>query len=440
MNRLILFSLATMPAFSPAFGDLSFPIEGTVDDACVAAVPTHPLHLHTTPGREDALACELRIRDDRGRNVPFVLRQRQIAAVEKQRTWHALAVTRVATSNDALVVEAEFPAGAKAPSRWIAFDVRTPLKDFEQTVRIFADGKPVCDGAICDYGKFADFRRTEISADCPFARCFTFVFAKPVSSEEAARFERTITERGDGTVAAREVRRSVAERPFRIDGLRVAAETTETRLRPAEPLAFAVAAEIERDARTKTTRLTVAPRGLPLTGVFVNTPEENFQRTVRVSRRRNNGWETFAEARIRVVSLPGKNQRSLFVGLNGTVRESLLRLEIEDGDSPSLAFDRLPVTFCAAPYDAVFIAHPERRYTVSVERGASRPSEDAGVHYLASDAEPVRLSYTATGSWGTPVDVSDFERWNPLPAVSVVVFFVLGFVCFRLFRSARETA
>ncbi len=442
MNKIFsVFFFMSMLTASSVRGDISFPIEGAVDDVCVAAVPTHLLHLYTTPEREDALMCELRICDDQGRNVPFALRQRKTVVVEKHKKWHTLTVTRVATSNDALIVEAELPANTNAQSRWVAFDVHTPLKDFEQTVRIFADGQRVGDGTICDYGKYADFRRTKMPVDCAFARRFTFVFAKPVSSAEAARFERTITERADGTLAAQEIRRSVTERPFRIDGIRVAEEITETRLKPPQSFTLAVPAEIERDARAKKTRLTVATRGLPITMIGINTPEENFRRDVRVSRRRNNGWEVIAKGELHVVSLPGENRMSLSIGLNSEVRESMLQIEIDDGDRPPLTFDRLPVTLWATPYDAVFIAHPKRRYSIAIENGAARqPADEVGIAYLAAGREPVQLVYSATGSWETPVDVSEFKKWNPLPTVSVIVFVVLGFVCLRLFRSTREAA
>ncbi len=439
MTKFILLTCIAGLTCLPGRGDVTFPIEGSVDETCVAAIETLPLYLHTTPGRTDALACELRIRDDQGRNVPFALRQRQTRVSKSQKKWHTLLVTRVATSNSTLLVEAEMPTNAPATARWTAFDVRTPLTNFEQTVRIFADGKLVCDDTICDYGKFANFRRTEIAASLPVARRFTFVFTKPLSAAEAERFERTITERADGTIAAREIRRSIAERPFRIDALRLAEEVEVAYLKPADLASLSVPAKIERDTRAQKTRLTVVTRGLPVHMIGINTPMKNFQRTARVLRRHENGWKEIAENKLHIFSLPGENRRALSLALGSETRESLLQIEIDDGDRSPLEFDQLPVVLWTMPYEAIFIAEPNRRYSVSIEKGASRSSTDeVGLAYLASGREPVRLDYKATGSWETPVELSDYKQWNPLPLVTIIVFLILGIICFRLFRATQS--
>ena len=161
IDRVLSFGFAVLGACC-ALANEMVPVEGTVAETSVVSVPLRPwLATQVTRGRPDALAAELRVVDGKGADVPYVLRPMRARVEKYERCWHDLTVTKVTESDGRLEVEATVPAGLEK-AQLVALDVQTPREDFEQVVTVRSDRGHTAEGVICDYARFANFRKTEI--------------------------------------------------------------------------------------------------------------------------------------------------------------------------------------------------------------------------------------------------------------------------------------
>ena len=420
----------------------ALPIEGTVREECAAAVPIpSALYAHASQDRPHALWDELRIRDSAGRAVPYVLRERQVRKERVEKVWKPLTVTGVVETNGELVVEAELPESKDPrPEKLLALKVATPLKDYEQTVTVSVDGAVVARGTLADYSRYANLSRSEVALDIPASRRFTVTFASPESEAEGAVFERTITADGAGGVTAKTVRGSVVRRPFRIDSLAVAFPETRVDFEPLADGECNVRANLTRDVKEKKTYLDLSSFGMPVTAVGLCVKDRNFSRAVAVLERRNGGWARINSGRVTAVNLPGQVRNDLRLAV-GALRETVFRLEIDDGDDPPLDFEFLPVKLFVRPYEAVFVAKPGESYKVELEAGGKRPQYDSTLlDYVRQVRDPQPLELAAfdadfgadapTAVWMSGVD------WIGL--ASLVAFVLLGFVCWKLMKGGAR--
>ena len=434
-NKHLLFFAALFALAGSVRADVVLRVGGEVKETCVVAVPARSLYSAATPGRENALAAELRVHEDR-EPIPYVLRQQLIRRQVVRTAVHTLKITKV-DDKDRLVIEAELPRTDRKDSRFSRIEIDTPLKDFEQLVTVKVGNEVKATGAICDYSRFATFRRTAIPAALPRSGRLTISFARPVTEVEAAQFERTISENADG-VEAKSVRRAVEERPFRIDSIRVTESWNEFVFEAAPAEERDVHAEITRNAESKTTTLDFETCGMPVTAVGICTKDENFSRTARVLVRRNYGWSRIAEGRFKVINLPGKQEKSLMLTLGREIREPEMRIELDDGDNPAITFEERAVMCKVVPYDIVFIAKPGPDYQVRVECGAELPHYDQVVReYITEVKDPVRLNFKTVLKYGN-YGRETRSTYNPIPLISLAVFVLLAFVCFWLFKSTGK--
>ena len=442
MHRAILAVLLPLAAFA-ASEVRTWPVTGVVTEECAVAVEVNPaLYAAATRGRDNALLSELRVRDAKGRDVPYAVRPQKIRSVEETKEWHSLRITRVAESDGRLVVEAEFPsaAGSPLPDRFVALKVATPLTDFEQSVEVASDGVALASGVLCDYRRFADLRVTEMPFAASFRRALTVTFERPTSEKAAAAFERTIRENGEGKLEAKSVRESVVNRPFRIDSIAVAVPRTRTTFKDAPPMEVMPACTVETDANAKKTTIAFSAFQLPVTALAVNATDRNFSRKVDVLRRVDGRWHPLASGRIGAVNLPGESRRSLEIKFGRALQEDELRVEIENLDNPPLALEDLPVTLKVTPLDIAFVAAPDEKYSLCVVNGAERPRYDSQIlDYIDRVQDPVRLdlSLNDQGAWGKDAPTSFWltTPGNVIPFVSVLVFAALGIICIRLLKS-----
>ena len=453
MHKSILLAILPLAAFA-AKEPYTWPVTGVVTEECAVAVSVKPmLYSATTQGREDGLRSELRVRDSKGRDIPYAFRAAKTRVVDEVKDWRELKVTRVTETDGRLVVDAEFPAGSSNPERFLALKVATPLTDFEQSVEVSSEGVPLASGVLCDYRKFADLRVTEMPLEASYRRTLTVTFAKPTSEAAAAAFERTIRENGEGKLEAKSVRESVVNRPFRIDSLSVAVPRTRVRFEAAPPMEVLTACTVETDAKAKKTVLETSVFGLPMTAIAVNATDRNFSRKVAVFRRMDARWHPLTTGRISAVNLPGEKKSNLEIAFGREVRETAIRVEIENDDNPPLTLETtsdagvgLPLTLKVTQYDLVFVATPGEKYSLVVEPGADRPRYDEAIlGYIDRVQDPVRFEIKLplydgddvlngkngpTAIWlTTPFDV--------IPFISVIVFVVLGLICIWLIKSTN---
>ena len=425
MLKMVVAAVLPLAAIAADATSRSWPVAGVVSQECVAAVAASPqLYAAATPGRTDALRCELRVRDSKGHDVPYAVRPQKTRRNEISKEWRDLKIVRVSESEGRLVVDAEFQVlpDSPAPSRFVALKIDTPLDNFEQTVEIVSGGERLGAGVFCDYSRFADVRVTEMPLDIPFRRAFSFTFAKPSSEAANAAFERTIRENGDGGLEAKSVRQSIVTRPFRIDSISVALPRAMTSFRPAEPWEIRMPVKAATDA---------------------NATDRNFSRKVSVLRRIDARWHPFVSGRISSVNLPGEKGRRLEVNFGRETKDEAYRIEIENDDNPPLAFDGEPVALKVTPYDIVFIAEPGEKYSLSVVKGAERPRYDETIlGYIDRVQDPVRLTADLPPLGAFLAECASKPLWSRLPsgwvvpAVSILVFAALAVLCLKLLKSS----
>ena len=453
MHKSILLAILPLAVFA-AKEPQSWPLTGVVTEECAVAVNCHPmLYAAATQGREDAIKSELRVRDSKGHDIPYAFRAAKTRVVDEVKEWRELKITRVTEADGRLVVDAEFPAGSSNPERFLALKVATPLTDFEQSVEVSSDGVPLASGVLCDFRKFADLRVTEIPLEASYRRTLTVTFAKPTSEAAAAAFERTIRENGEGKLEAKSVRESVVNRPFRIDSLSVAVPRTRVRFEAAPPMELYAAGSVETDEKAKKTVLETSVFGLPVTAISINATDRNFSRKVAVFRRMDVRWHPLATGRISAVNLPGEKKRDLEIAFGREVRETALRVEIENDDNPPLniatSMDgpaRFPLMLKVAQYDIVFVATPGEKYSLAVEPGAERPRYDEAIlGYIDRVQDPVRFEISSDNFFGEngvlggkdgPTAIWLTTPFDVIPFISGIVFVVLGLICIRLIKSS----
>ena len=219
------------------------------------------------------------------------------------------------------------------------------------------------------------------------------------------------------------------------------------------PMDVLTACTVETDAKAKKTVLETSVFGLPMTAIAVNATDRNFSRKVAVFRRMDARWHPLATGRISAVNLPGEKKSNLEIAFGREVRETALRVEIENDDNPPLTLETtsdagvgLPLTLKVTQYDIVFVATPGEKYSLVVEPGADRPRYDEAIlGYIDRVQDPVRFEINfplyegddvlngengPTAIWlTTPFDV--------IPFISVIVFVVLGLICIWLIKSTN---
>ena len=222
----------------------------------------------------------------------------------------------------------------------------------------------------------------------------------------------------------------------------------------APPMDVLTACTVETDLKAKKTVLETSAFGLPMTAIAVNATDRNFSRKVAVFRRMDARWHPLASGRVSAVNLPGEKKSNLEIAFGREVRETALRVEIENDDNPPLTLERtsdagvgLPLTLKVTQYDIVFVATPGEKYSFVVEPGADRPRYDEAIlGYIDRVQDPVRFEIKLplydgddvlngengpTAIWlTTPFDV--------IPFISVIVFVVLGLICIRLIKSTNQ--
>ena len=221
----------------------------------------------------------------------------------------------------------------------------------------------------------------------------------------------------------------------------------------APPMEVLTACTVETDSKAKKTVLETSVFGLPMTAIAVNATDRNFSRKVAVFRRMDARWHPLATGRISAVNLPGERKSNLEIAFGREVRETALRVEIENDDNPPLTLETtsdagvgLPLTLKVTQYDIVFVATPGENYSLAVEPGADRPRYDEAIlGYIDRVQDPVRFEIKLplydgddvlngengpTAIWlTTPFDV--------IPFVSAIVFAVLGLICIWLIKSTN---
>ena len=326
----------------------------------------------------------------------------------------------------------------------------TPLKDFEQQVRIFAivDGteSTLVDAAlIFDYSKFMDVRRTEVAIPSSTSREFRIVIEALTSDQESQLMELTRSFRNDAEDRRTE-KITIQRRPFRIDRIEFWTEKAELTRKADVVLPWPVTDfTVTHDAELKQTLVTFDTHREPLTAVNVAASSRNFSRHAAVQVEKHSGiesnWQTIAEATISQFQLRDFQEQHMSISLPET-RAGKLRLVLENRDNPPLTIDAVETP--GHQHEVVFVGAPGRSVRlVYGSDSAQAPELDtvALTTALAKDISPVAATLgiqtmNTTSAVSKPFAAKNLLN-NPLVmgAVIGVLVVVLGW---GLFQASRK--
>ncbi|MEI8242140.1 MAG: hypothetical protein WCI17_02615 [bacterium] len=328
----------------------------------VAAPLDEALHRFAAAGYVD-----VRVLDERGTESP--------CAVEKLLVNETCTVRRpVAARVTALRelpgnrIEAEFVLEGTA-ERADGFTVDTPLRDFVRAVTVCrrVTGAPwqmlVQDAEICDYSRYLDVRRTEVTLPAGPGQQFKV----EIGNATEARIQplvKLVSQKG-GPDAGAEIRtQELLTTPFRMDRISFWRHETVVEKQRAARREWALPAPtVVEHAREKRTEITVETGRLPLNRLVLTSRSKNFSRRVRVQipvvENGVSQWRDLAEARVQEVDLPGftRSERELNFPEQ---RVEKLRVTVVNGDNPPLA--DVSLRGFGPVYQVVWLADPGRTY------------------------------------------------------------------------------
>jgi hypothetical protein len=329
-----------------------------------------PLDSHAYAATRDNLA-DLRITDEADRSVPFLIRRQIETRPRTVRTWrqaHDMTVKPLPTGELELTFGVDPDQNLTPPD---GFTIITPLRDFEQRVDVFAADRPdplVAGALIFDYARFMDFRMTDVSLPQGGGKRFRIVIQAPTSEQASQLKELTRTIKG-GREESVEERRTVTDRPFRIDRIDLWWESTsdefqKERLADSPPPQLTVT----QDPDKSETVIAFSTSREPLSQITVETTTRNFSRAVTVEAEEPGSaathsvtprWVSVGSATISRYSFRSQQQERLQIPISPG-RRSRYRLRIADRDNAPL--DVTALRLQGGVDELVFLAEPQSIY------------------------------------------------------------------------------
>ena len=389
---------------------------------------------------------DLRIFDTDHRLVPFLIRtvsERRTRKVRK--SWTATNPVLKPLDENGMEIHISLAKEDPAP-RGLRF--LTPLRNFEQQVRVFAisDGAemPLVDGAlIFDYSQFMDVRRTDVDLPATEAREFRIMVDKLTSEQESQLLELSRSLKG-GAEDGRTEKTTIQRRPFRIDRIEFWNEQAEEIFNVVVVQPWAVSdLKVTQDPEHKQTLAEFSSRREPLTALKVVTSSRNFSRRAEVQIETDSAtgskWKTIAEATISKFQLRDFHEEHVTIDLPET-RHEHFRVVINNGDSPEIPIDSIEAT--GHRYEVVFLRQPDQIVQLAYgSESADSPEHDtvALTTALAKKIKPVAATLGVPSkilsAAQRPADIKRLLN-NPfvLGAVIAVLVTVLGWGLYQASR------
>lgn len=323
-----------------------------------------PLDSDTYAATRDGFP-DLRVLDGEGQLVPFLIRRSAETRIDKVRkVWAASKPRLQPLDNNGMEIRFSLDPTDPIP---LGMRFVTPLKDFEQQVRIFGiengtEATLVDASLIMDYSQFMDFRRTEILLPATTAREYRIVIDALTADQESQLLELTRSMKSDAEVNRTETT-TIQRRPFRIDRIELWSEEAEqSRLAEIEqqwPVSDFVVTQETSDQQTVAEFRTQRE---PLTALTVKTTSRNFSRHVTIQTGIGSGedtrWQTIAESTISQFQLRELQDSRLSISIPET-RHERYRILIDNHDGPELMIDG--ITAFGHRHEIVFLKSPEKR-------------------------------------------------------------------------------
>ncbi len=332
---------------------------------------------------------DLRIVDDRGLQVPYVL---EPAAKRRTIAVREICASQVASLHvdDGKALEIVVALAEKAPNASGA-TIRTPLEDYEHRVRVYGskDGKDWAllerDGLIYDYTRFMDIRNRDIEFPANVFRVFKIVVEAEMDNRESP-FRELIHGREEGKPDRQEEISRFQRRPFRIDGVELWRTIEKEGARKAETVRYPLEGfHVEHDPKKKVSRIEIYSRREPLTRLSIATASRNFSRTAKVMVPVEHGvrtdWVEVGRATISLIQFRAFRHAEMRIDFREQ-RQELYRIVIENADNPPLEITGVEAE--GTGYRLVFLGSQFRTCRIEYGSDTAKPPQYDTAAVLAS--------------------------------------------------------
>jgi hypothetical protein len=342
---------------------------------------------------------DLRIVDDRGATVPYLLEpvgQRRTAQVREACASKVASLHVDEGKGLELVVDLDEKAHNASGAT-----IRTPLVDYERRVHVLGSKSGddwvslVDDAVIFDYSRFMDVRNRDIVFPANQYRRFKLVVEHEVDDRESPLRE-MIRRRREGKKDERVEITQELRRPFRIDGVDLWQTVESDREKKVETFPYdTVSFHVEPDDKNKATRVEVQTRREPLTRLSLVTASRNFSRQAKVlipvERGVHTDWVEIGHGALSLIQFRAYRHAELRVDFPEQ-RHDRYQLVIENADNPPLEITGVDAQ--GVGYRVVFLGTEGRTYQVQYgSNTADTPKYDTGavLGSLQKGFQPVTL-------------------------------------------------
>ncbi len=409
-----------------------------------------PLDSQVYAWTQDDLS-DLRVVDGEGNAIPFLIRkQRTTEPRITRRSWKAQDLTARPAGDGYFKILDSLDEDDPQPTH---VRLVTPLSDFEQQVSVFAldeEGEVleqlVEDALIFDYAAVVDARRDVIELPSSEARHFRIDVRAMADDAESPYLSLTRTIH-DNKETSRQERTLIRRRPFRIDRIEWILEESHTRTKEIVSVDWSASmAEPVQDEEENQTLIEIQTHRQPISSFGIQTQSTNFSRTVLVEipklRAGVQDWEQIGTGAVRQFSIRDLEEEELEVRFPES-RSDKFRVIIENRDSPPLEISS--VIARGPVHEAVFLASPERDYSLVYEADVEAPDYDlAAINRLLHDgAEPIaaELSDQEERTDAEPAAFDPKAILNNayvLGSIAVVLIALLGWALFSASKRIQD--
>ena len=393
---------------------------------------------------------DLRLIDEAGQSVPFLVRQVKTTRTETIRqTWTVDEMSARPLEDGGLEITVTLDRDHPDPT---GVKLVTPLENFEKRIRVETsdDGRQweeVAQSPIFDYSRYVDVRRDSVPFPQTSRRHVRIIIDNVTALQESELLELTRRLEGNDELS-REERVTIRRRPFRVDQVQFWHDTSREVPESLVKEAYAVGGfQIEQDPADKETHILVSTRQEPLTALAIETPERNFSRRAVVEVEDVTGvqrrWRRIGEAALTRLDFKEFEREELSIHFPET-RSRRYRIVIENRDSPPL--DITGVATQGNVYEVVFLANPEKSFQLAYGNADAGPAE----HDTRALRELIQAGYVPQPAKLGEQQARDPDKggfnwpavWNnraAMVAVIALLVLILGIVLYRTSRRLDGT-
>lgn len=395
--------------------------------------------------------ADLRLRDDRGGSVAFIVRAAPTTRERTVRkTWRAKQRGAKPLGSGGLEILLDLDDDSPTPQ---GLQVISPLRDFEHQVRVFSSadgsqwepaGPPT---VIFDYSRFVDVRSVSAPIAAGAHRHFRLVI-DDVTAEQASQLLELTRRLSGPEEIRRDERTTVVRRPFRVDAVEFYRDDVERQPSGAQTVAYPVAdLRISQDAKHKQTLVEFSSQREPLTSLKLLTDATNFSRsaTLQVPQSDQPGaaWRTVAAATLSEFSLEAMHKSDLSMTFSEQ-RHPRYRLVLDNRDSPAVPIRGVEVE--GPVYQLVFLGAAGQRLTLDYGSPDARGATYDTAAVRASLAAGYVPEIVKLGEAVEKIGVAPAFRWSSLIedarvviGVIAVLIVILGWGLYRASRRLEST-